>query len=533
MRRASLKTKTALFVLLVFFTTAPTAVYLTLEFFGRSLRDVVNTHQETLLSRIGTEIDEKLQGSHDALINIARLATADDVASPETARRFLHRYPLLTAFFDNGAFMFTPDGILLAETNQGLQRSGLDFSARDYIRQTRTSERPYISRPFVSSQPHHHPTVMFTAPVFTPNGTLVAILGGSMDLLKGNFIGSLASTRIGKEGHFYLFADDGVLIMHPQQENILQQNVRSEILNHASSVPRGGVISAETVNGVTPMLSTLKKLSQTTWTLAADLPKDEAYAPLHMAKRSAWMAVIPWGLLSAAAIWLLVRRLTLPILALERQIREAEDSGAHRNVLIRSGDEIERVAEAFNGLVNRLIEKEDRLVHLSNHDSLTGLYNRLFFEAEMQRIDRGRHFPVSMVMVDVDNLKTVNDTFGHTAGDALIIKAAQALRTAFRSEDVVARVGGDEFAVIMEGSDHATALEALERVRETVALLNSDGDSPELTLSLGTATATAPLTLGQSWRLADQRMYADKARRKASKVIGSGSASRDSAVSAS
>ncbi|BBA71777.1 GGDEF domain-containing protein [Geobacter sulfurreducens] len=533
MRRASLKTKTALFVLLVFFTTAPTAVYLTLEFFGRSLRDVVNTHQVTLLARIGAEIDEKLQGSHDALINIARLATADDVASPESARRFLHRYPLLAAFFDNGVFMFTPDGILLAETNQGLQRTGLDFSAREYIRQTRTSERPYISRPFVSSQPHHHPTVMFTAPVFTPNGTLVAILGGSMDLLKGNFIGSLASTRIGKGGHFYLFADDGVLIMHPQRENILQQNVSSEVLNHASSVPRGGVISAETVSDGTPMLSTLKKLSQTTWTLAADLPKEEAYAPLRMAERSAWAAIIPWGLLSVAAIWLLMRRLTLPILALECQIREAEDSGAHRNVLIRSGDEIERVAEAFNGLVNRLIEKEDRLVHLSNHDSLTGLYNRLFFEAEMQRIDRGRHFPVSMVMVDVDNLKTVNDTFGHTAGDALIIKAAQALRAAFRSEDVVARVGGDEFAVIMEGSDHETALDALERVRETVALLNSDGDSPELTLSLGTATATAPLTLGQSWRLADQRMYADKARRKASKVIGSGSASRDSAVSAS
>ncbi|HMN01156.1 MAG TPA: GGDEF domain-containing protein [Geobacter anodireducens] len=529
MRRASLKTKTALFVLFVFFTTTPAAIYLTLEFFGKSLRDVVNTHQATLLSRVGAEIDEKLQGSHDALISIARLATADDVTSPGNARRFLQRYPLLAAFFDNGAFVFTPDGILLAETNQGLQRTGLDSSAREYIRQTRVSERPYISRPFVSSQPHHHPTVMFTAPVFTPNGTLVAILGGSMDLLKGNFIGSLASTRIGKEGIFYLFADDGALIMHPQRESILQQSVKPEILHLASSLPKGDVISVETVASDTAMLSTLKKLRQTTWTLAADLPEDEAYAPLRMAERSAWMAVIPWGLLSAAAIWLLMRRLTLPILALERQIRGAEDSGAHRNVLIRSGDEIERVAEAFNGLVNRLIEKEDRLVHLSNHDSLTGLYNRLFFEAEMQRIDRGRHFPVSMVMVDVDNLKAANDTFGHTAGDTLIVKAAQALRAAFRSEDVVARVGGDEFAVIMEGSDHETALEALERVRETVALLNSDGDSPELSLSLGTATATAPLTLDQTWRLADQRMYADKARRKASKVIGSSSASRDAA----
>ena len=92
---------------------------------------------------------------------------------------------------------------------------------------------------------------------------------------------------------------------------------------------------------------------------------------------------------------------------------------------------------------------EDRLRFLSTHDVLTGLYNRAFFEEETTRMERGRHYPISVLMVDVDHLKITNDRRGHAAGDSLLRRAAAVLRAAFRTEDVVARIGGDEFAVLL------------------------------------------------------------------------------------
>ncbi|MDD5369776.1 MAG: diguanylate cyclase, partial [Anaerolineaceae bacterium] len=92
---------------------------------------------------------------------------------------------------------------------------------------------------------------------------------------------------------------------------------------------------------------------------------------------------------------------------------------------------------------------EDELRYLSTHDRLTGIYNRGYFEEELARLDHGRQFPVSVLMADVDGLKETNDTHGHQAGDELLRQTAEVLKSAFRAQDVVARIGGDEFGILL------------------------------------------------------------------------------------
>lgn len=149
---------------------------------------------------------------------------------------------------------------------------------------------------------------------------------------------------------------------------------------------------------------------------------------------------------------------------------------------------------------------EQELRQLSTHDTLTGLYNRNFFEVELARIQLSRLYPISIVIADMDNLKMINDRYGHGAGDLLIRKVADALRHSFRAEDIIARIGGDEFAVLLTETDEAVAQSVIQRLQAT---LENERD-PLLQLSLGQATGDEGSYLPDIMRLADDRMYQNK-----------------------
>jgi diguanylate cyclase (GGDEF)-like protein len=159
---------------------------------------------------------------------------------------------------------------------------------------------------------------------------------------------------------------------------------------------------------------------------------------------------------------------------------------------------------------------EKRLEYVSSHDALSGLYNRAHFEGESAKMERAEgFFPVSVVMVDVDGMKAVNDTQGHDAGDALLRRAATVLVAAFRAEDVVSRIGGDEFAVLLPGTDRSGAEKALARVRDILAIHNSKYRGPSLNLSIGAATGDEGCRLAEIMREADNSMYRAKQAKKA------------------
>ncbi len=159
-------------------------------------------------------------------------------------------------------------------------------------------------------------------------------------------------------------------------------------------------------------------------------------------------------------------------------------------------------------------QTEDELRFLSTHDALTTLYNRSYFELEMIRLAETDKFPASIVIADVDGLKAINDTYGHLAGDKLLQRAAHILRSAFRTEDVIARMGGDEFAVLLADADEIVAEHAQRRVRAILAAHNQVNPDFQIGVSLGAATAIAGYMLMETYKHADRRMYQDKQQHK-------------------
>lgn len=154
-------------------------------------------------------------------------------------------------------------------------------------------------------------------------------------------------------------------------------------------------------------------------------------------------------------------------------------------------------------------ERQKRIEYLSYHDQLTELYNRRFFEEELRRLDVERNYPLSIVYADVNGLKVVNDAFGHESGDQLLILVAGAMKSACRADDIIARIGGDEFLILLPKTDASQAVRIIERIKEGIGIVRFNGMSASVSFGVETKTESSQST-SEVMNSAERNMYQAK-----------------------
>lgn len=151
----------------------------------------------------------------------------------------------------------------------------------------------------------------------------------------------------------------------------------------------------------------------------------------------------------------------------------------------------------------------NEIKYLSFHDYLTGLYNRRFYEAELARIDTQRNWPLTIVLGDVNGLKLINDSFGHLTGDQLLKKVSEVIQDGCRSDEIIARMGGDEFAIILPKTDGDEAAILIRRLNERFK--NETINGVEVSVSFGSATKmNAKDDIDIIFKQAEDAMYRNK-----------------------
>ena len=166
-------------------------------------------------------------------------------------------------------------------------------------------------------------------------------------------------------------------------------------------------------------------------------------------------------------------------------------------------------------LQTELASRHQELSHQATHDSLTGIWNRsAILDIVAQEVERARSHkkPVCLALADVDNFKLVNDTFGHEAGDAVLIEVVHRMQSALRHYDTIGRYGGEEFIVVMPDINQLRALAVAERLRKRVAENPYEvlKEKVMVTLSVGLAADTGAVDIGILLRSADKALYRAK-----------------------
>lgn len=175
----------------------------------------------------------------------------------------------------------------------------------------------------------------------------------------------------------------------------------------------------------------------------------------------------------------------------------------------KKDDEIVGAVVNFRDITKRK-EAEERIKYLSYHDSLTGLYNRMFFEEELKRLDTERNLPISIIIGDVNNLKLTNDIFGHSVGDDLLKKVADILRKSCREDDIIARMGGDEFVILLPKTGEPEADSIVERIKDLFFKEKSYAVQGSISMGIGVKKSNEQ-NIKAVIKEAEDKMYFEKA----------------------
>lgn len=377
----------------------------------------------------------------------------------------------------------------------------LDLTDRDYYQAARRGEEMVAS--LVVSRVRDEPILIFSVPLEN-EGIFDGLLFGSVRMTQ---IAALSQSQtFGKTGRFRLFDGTG---------RPFEAKGGGEPFFDASTTRLNGSLLTKVDDQGRPSLLFVKPAGFSDLFIGALMDMGEVHDQALQMKGVTVASLLFLGGLGTLLFFLLFHRLSRAhgIVAADLAAAEGGDYTPLPEESLRSLPlELRRIAQAVNDLKGTVSLSLETLRDTGLRDPLTGLHNRLFFEESLRELADGREDPLSIVMCDINGLKLINDGLGHLWGDRLIEKAARVLRQSARPGDVVARIGGDEFALIFSRSS-----EARERAFEEKLLqsLGDDEDDLPLYMAWGIAQGEAKRrSLESIVQEADERMYARKESRR-------------------
>ncbi len=486
------------------------------DFLRKDLATVVESQQLALASYIARDVDDKIVQRQALLERLAAAMPPDLLEQPEKLRAWLRERYEYQPLFSAGLFVVDARGIALADYPALEGRVGADYSDRDYIA-AGLAGKPHVGRP-VMGRAAKEPVLPISVPVRDDKGEVKGVLAGISALAAPGFLNSLLQSRIGE-------TTGGFLLVSPQDSLFVASSVPEMVLK---PTPPPGVnalhdraMAGYRGSGVTVNAAGIEEVSamvtvpSTGWFVVARVPSSEAFATVARTRDF----LVKGGLLTLLLFATLV---PIGLYLVFRHLRQAADH-ADRMTLGElpleplpqyRHDEVGHLIAAFNRLLVKLNQNQAELARMAHHDTLTGLPNRALLSDRLQQVlaqARRKKTSVGLLFMDLDGFKDINDSLGHEAGDELLRQVTGRLSGIVRGADTLARVGGDEFVLLLsdlgDNAEAAAGIVSGKCIDALKAPFVISGKECGIGVSIGVAIGDGNSTADMLLLTADHAMY--------------------------
>ncbi|SFG83871.1 diguanylate cyclase (GGDEF) domain-containing protein [Desulfotomaculum arcticum] len=359
--------------------------------------------------------------------------------------------------------------------------------------------------------------VLTTAKTVEDANGVIGILAIDTKLNQLNKI--INNVDLGPGGYAILVDKQGRIIAHPDKTQVGKNVGENKWFNHLHSGLYQDSIYYK-YDGKDVFISYVT-IPKTGWQIVGIIPRETLENAVVPIKKKTLLITFISSLMALLISVLLYRSFADLLNRFIITMGEVESGNLNTRLIIKKSDSAEYVqlGQKFNNMVatiESLLKERDRtekhLKFLNMRDPLTGLYNRNHFESEIQRYTKKNNTTLGIIVCDVDGLKLVNDTMGHHMGDKLLIAAASVIKSIFRQEDIAARIGGDEFAILLPNADENVIKKIIKRISKAIQVSNEENPGFLMSLSCGYAVSSGDnmKSATELFVEADNNMYREK-----------------------
>lgn len=379
----------------------------------------------------------------------------------------------------------------------------------DAAKEALASRKPYLSHSYTSSKSNRL-IVFMSEPLFEKNGTYRGIVGGTIFLQENNIMNMIfGSSNVDDVGSsFYVVGSDGHLLYHPDKTR-LGEDVSANPVVQKLVQGKSGQEQMINLKGV-PLLAGYSTVPENGWGVVVYSPIGAIHEQLNDHIQTLLLYILlPFILLLLSAIWL-ARRLARPFVSLADLVskigREKVQFSETKNHWNREAD---LLTKAIIVALTDISKQTEQLTRDAMTDPLTGLTNRRTLETIMNKWI-AEQVSFSIIVMDIDRFKKINDTYGHQTGDEVLKQLAEIIMLSVRPGDVSCRYGGEEFVVLLALATVSDAYLVAERIRKTLETSNH-AVGEQITVSMGIAHYPIHSASAEAlFHLADKALYKAK-----------------------
>lgn len=515
----SIVTRLLLLALCIVIFGAVIRYYALTNFLREDLSAVVEDQQLALATYVAHDIDNKIVQRQILLERLAASLPIGFLAQPERLRAWLKEHYKYQMLFSTDFFIVNPYGDLLANHPDLTGQVNTNYADRDYI-QAGLAGHSFVGHPELGNVTKE-PMLPMSAPIRNESGEVQAVLVGVTALAAPGFLDSLLQSRIGNAtgGFSLVFPRDQLFVASSQLDMALKPTPPpgvNALYDRAMAGFRGAgvTVNAEGVEEVSAMVS----VPSTGWFIVASLPSNEAFATVDRTQlfliKGAALAILVFAVLSSIGLYFVFRQLFHAAAQADRMTR---DELPLAPLPVICNDEVGHLISAFNRLLVKLNDKQAELKQIAHHDTLTGLPNRVHLSDRLSQVlalAQRKETHVGLLFMDLDSFKHINDTLGHEAGDEVLRQVAKRFSKVVREADTLARIGGDEFVVLLsdlgDNAEETVSTVAAKCIDVLRAPFFISGTGCIVGVSIGIALGNGRSSLDTLLLAADRVMYQAK-----------------------